>query len=115
MKTTKTMQDLENQAYRLGGRNWRRENTWKSSAASMAAKNSRDRLIDRAYLSAAAKHLTEKARAIDKHLTVRPIFDDFCVALDYNPPAAGLTLQIAPPFTIESILNNSAEVLDSIK
>ncbi len=114
METTKTMQDIENQAYRLSERNWRRANTWKSSAASMAAKNSRDRLIDRAYLSAAAKHLTEKARAIDKYLTVRPIFDDFYMALDYNSPAAGLTLQIAPPFAIESILNNPAEVLNNI-
>ena len=82
----KTMQDIENQAYRLSERNWRRRNVWESSEASKAAKNSRDKLIDKAYLNAAAKHLTEKARAINSYLTVRPLHDAFAWFLNTIPP-----------------------------
>ena len=107
----KTMQDIENQAYRLSERNWRRRNVWESSEASKAAKNSRDKLIGKAYLNAAAKHLTEKARAINSYLTVRPMHEAFCVALEYISPAVGMSLKFASPFCIESFLDKPDKVL----
>lgn len=107
----KTMQEMENQALRLTDRNWRRRNTWESSETSKAAKINRDKLIDKAYLNAAAKHLTAKAREIDEFLSVRPVFDGFCVALEYNSPSAGVALKIASPFCIEAFLNNPDQVL----
>lgn len=107
----KTMQDIENQAYRLSERNWRRRNVWESSEASKAAKNSRDKLINKAYLNAAAKHLTEKARAINSYLTVRPLHDAFCVVLEYNSPSVGQSLKFASPFCIESFLDKPDQVL----
>lgn len=110
----KTMQDIENQAYRLGERNWRRRNVWESSEASKTAKNSRDKLINKAYLNAAAKHLTEKARAINSYLTVRPMHEAFCVALEYISPAVGMSLKIASPFCVEAFLNNPEQVLEKL-
>lgn len=110
----KTMQDIENQACRLSERNWRRRNVWESSEASKAAKNSRDKLIDKAYLNAAAKHLTEKARAINSYLTVRPMHEAFCVALEYSSPAVGMSLKIASPFCVEAFLNNPGQVLEKL-
>lgn len=107
----KTMQDIENQAYRLSERNWRRRNVWESAEASKAAKNSRDKLIDKAYLNAAAKHLTEKARAINSYLTVRPLHDAFCVVLEYNSPSVVQSLKFASPFCIESFLDKPDQVL----
>lgn len=47
----KTMQDIENQTYRLSERNWRHRNVWESSEALKAVKNSRDKLINKAYLN----------------------------------------------------------------
>lgn len=113
-KEVKTMQDIENQAYRLGERNWRRRNVWESSEASKTAKNSRDKLINKAYLNAAAKHLTEKARAINSCLTVRPMHEAFCVALEYISPAVGMSLKIASPFCVEAFLNNPEQVLEKL-
>lgn len=110
----KTMQEIENQAYRLGERNWRRRNVWESSEASKAAKNNRDKLINKAYLNAAAKHLTAKAQTISGFLFVRPIHEAFCVALEYSSPAVGMSLKIASPFCVESFLNNPDQVLEKI-
>ena len=110
-KEPKTMQEIENQAYRLGERNWRRKNVWESSEASRAAKNSRDRLINKAYLNAAAKHLTTKAKAISEFLSVKPMHEAFCVMLDYNSPAVGMALKVASPFCVESLLNDPDKVL----
>lgn len=114
MGAIKTMQEIENQAFRLHERNWRRKNVWGSSEASMAAKNSRDGLLNRAYLNAAAKHLTQKAKAINDLLSVRPIHDDFCVALEYSSPSVGFSLRVASPFCIETILNDPMQVLDGM-
>lgn len=47
----KTMQDIENQTYRLSERNWRRHNVCESSEALKAVKNIRDKLINKAYLN----------------------------------------------------------------
>ena len=105
------MQEIENQAYRLGERNWRRTNVWPSSEASKAAKISRDELINKAYLNAAAKHLTEKAKTISEFLSVKPIYSQYCVMLDYNTPAVGMALKVASPFCVESLLNNPDKVL----
>lgn len=95
-------------------RNWRRRNVWESSAASKDAKNSRDKLIGRAYLNAAAKHLTAKAKAINEFLSVRPIHEAFCMTLEYNSPAVGMSLQIASPFCVEAFLNNPEQVLEKL-
>lgn len=107
----KTMQEIENQAYRLTEMNWRRKNVWESSEASKAAKNSRDRLICKAYLNAAAKHLTKKAKAISEFLSVKPMHSQFCVMLDYNSPAVGMGLKVGSPFCVEDLLNNPDKVL----
>lgn len=40
----KTMQELENQSFRLSEINWRRKNTWANSETSRNAKNNRDEL-----------------------------------------------------------------------
>lgn len=116
MNTTevKTMQDIENQAYRLSERNWSRRNVWESSEASRAAKNNRDKLIDKAYLNAAAKHLTAKARIINEFLFVHPIHEAFCVALEYSSPAVGMSLKVASPFCVEELLNNPEQVLEKL-
>lgn len=110
----KIMQEMENQACRLIDRNWRRRNVWESSEASRVAKNSRDKLINKAYLNAAAKHLTEKARAINKFLTVCPMHEAFCVALEYSSPSVGMSLKIASPFDVEALLNKPAQVLEKL-
>lgn len=44
----KTIQEIMAQAERLSETNWRRKNTWAGSIESRMAKESRDRLIDRA-------------------------------------------------------------------
>ena len=104
------MQQLENQGYRLIERNWRRTNVWESSAASKAAKNSRDKLIGKAYLNAAAKHLTNKAKKISVYLSVKPLHEEFSVILDYNSPSAGVALRVSDEFSMESFLNNPDKV-----
>ena len=113
-KRVKTMQDIENQAYRLIEMNWRRKNVWESSNASKAAKNSREKMINAAYLNAAAQHMTTKAKAISEFLSVKPLHTAYCVILDYNSPSVGFALKVASPFCIESLLNNPDEVLEMI-
>lgn len=113
----KTMQDLENQALRLTQRNWCHFNGWSSVHASETIKalwKSREALINSAYLNAAAKYLTEKAKAIDGFLNVRPIHEAFCVALEYNSPSVGMALKIASPFCVESFLTNPDQVLEKL-
>ena len=110
-KKCKTMQEIENQTYRLSERNWRRKNVWESSDVSRTAKNSRDKLINKAYLNAAAKHLTTKAKGISEFLSVKPMHEAYCVTLDYNSPAVGMALEVASPFCVESLLNDPDKVL----
>lgn len=110
----KTMQEIENQGYRLCERNWRRVNVWPTSEASKAAKNSRDKLICKAYLNAAAKHLTAKAKAISEFLSVKPMHEISCVMLDYSSPTVGVALEVASPFCVESLLNDPDKVLARI-
>lgn len=113
----KTMQDLENQALRLTQRNWCHFNGWSSVHVSETIKalwKSREALINSAYLNAAAKYLTEKAKAIDGFLNVRPIHEAFCVALEYNSPSVGMALKIASPFCVESFLTNPDQVLEKL-
>lgn len=111
-EAVKTIQEIENQAYRLTERNWRRVNVWATSEASKAVKNSRDKLICKAYLNAAAKHLTKKAKAISEFLSVKPLHDAFCVTLDYNSPAVGMGLKVGSPFCVEDLLNDPKQVLN---
>lgn len=105
----KTMQEIENQVYRLSMLNWSRRGN-----VSKVAKNSRDALICKAYLNDAAKHLAIKARSINKNLTVRPLHDCFYVALEYCSPSVGFTLKLASPFEIESFLGNPVQVTEMI-
>ncbi len=106
----KSIQQLENQAYKLSESNWRRKNVWGSTAAAMAAKNSRDALIDKAWLNAAAFHLNNKAKDFNEYLSVKAFGKEFDVVLDYNSPFFGCTLKIASPFEIERLLNNPSEI-----
>lgn len=108
------MVQIENQAYRLTEKNWSRTNIWESSEASRAAKNSRDKLICRAYMSAAAKHLTEKAKNIDKHLSVCPLSDMSGLVLDYNTPSVSMGLMVADAFSIEALLDEPKKVFEKL-
>lgn len=110
IRAAKTMVQLENQGFRLFERNWRRRNVWESTAAAKAAKNQRDILIGRAWLNAAAFHLTNKAKKICEYLSVKAFHDDYTVGLDYNSPGCGCYVQIASPFDIEELLDNPAEI-----
>ena len=87
---------------------------WDSYEASKAAKKSRDKLINKAYLNAAAKHLTIKAKAINEFLSVKPMHEAFCVMLDFNSPAVGMALNFASPFCVEALLNEPEKVLELI-
>lgn len=110
----KTMVQLENQAYRLTEKNWGRRNVWESSEASRAAKIGRDKLICRAYMSAAAKHLTAKAKDIDEHLSVWPLSDMSGLVLDYNTPSVGVSLLVSDAFSLESFLNAPDKVIEEL-
>ncbi|WP_314923118.1 hypothetical protein [Prevotella pallens] len=52
----KTLRQIYAQAERLSEANWRRKNTWETSALSRKAKQSRDRLIARAESRAVQQH-----------------------------------------------------------
>lgn len=108
----KTMQTLENQAYILSEKNWRRKNIWASEDAARVAKKSRDILIGKAYEAAAVALLTAKAKKIDSRLSVRIIGD--CMMLDFNTPAVGFGLMVSDAFSIENYLNNPEKVIKKI-
>lgn len=113
-RPAKTMQEIESQALKLTNRNWRHFNGWSSvnvSETAKALREKRDKLINVAYLNAAAKHLTTKAQAISEFLSVKPMCEVFCVMLDYNSPAVGMALKVASPFCVESLLNDPDKVL----
>ena len=116
-KEPKTMQEIENQAVKLTQINWRHFNGNSSvnvSETAKALRTSRDKLINKAYLNAAAKHLTIKAKAINEFLSVKPIHSAYCVMLDYNSPAVGMALNYASPFCVEALLNEPEKVLELI-
>ena len=113
VEAVKTMQEIENQAVKLTQKNWKHFNGNSSinvSETAKALRTSRDKLINKAYLNAAAKHLTTKAKAISEFLSVKPMHEAFCVMLDYNTPAVGMALKVASPFCVESLLNNPDKV-----
>jgi len=109
-KPAKTMQQIENQAFRLSEMNWRRKNVWETSEAAKAAKNNRDGVIDKAYLNAAAYHLNNKAKSVHKYLKVWVLDSAFAVCLDYNSPGFGCTVKIGSPFDIETLLNDPSKI-----
>lgn len=108
----KTMQDLENQAFELSEKNWKRKNVWASEDASKEAKKNRDILICKAYNAASVALLKVKAKEIDSRLSVRIIGDS--MMLDFNTPAAGFGLMVSDAFSIEKFLNNPEKVIKKI-